>query len=324
MVPDALILDARFIWQGGLAGIVKRCLAILAATGIRTVASQALPVDSPPRAGGLLEALAAEPDASSIDIEFAEDYSALIFRRSDAWYLRVFGRVGDGDGDRAQAVLLALGSLSTALARTGAVLALSVTRQAGGANCLPRVPLADAHRHVVLTTRADIEAAYDRPDVFSNAFDAWEEMGDRILLMRAMDAVDNVSFLDAVQDGQRAMARAAKPGGTSYGHPVVRPEERPIYAAGEPTLLPVGYLSDAHLVEYSCALSPGEHVHGWEVDALHQQIIDHHLPDGRPIDAVRVVFFAAATAEQERRPLLDVGAKVFHAADSGELVAITT
>jgi hypothetical protein len=86
----------------------------------------------------------------------------------------------------------------------------------------------------------------------------------------------------------------------------------------------VGYDGKRKIVEYAGVIGGDRrHVLIREIHQLRALVQAGALDDGRQVAAVHVVFPDAASARQERRPLLDVGAKVFHLAPSGKTVELT-
>jgi hypothetical protein len=72
----------------------------------------------------------------------------------------------------------------------------------------------------------------------------------------------------------------------------------------------------------SCVLPAGAHIPGWQITRLFELIEKKQVPDGRPLDALRIVFLRRAEAEQEKRPLLDIGVQVYWQSDTGDIVAV--
>ena len=196
--------------------------------------------------------------------------------------------------------------------------------EGGGAECVPDVALVDRNSHIVVTNQDEVDDLYDDPEAFWGA--GWtiaEERDGQRLLARDLDAVAGPEYLARLIDHQGAVARAAKPQETGYESPVVIPEEEDLFRAGDERLHFVGYKKDERLIEYSCALNEGEHIHGWEVYALLDIVEQRKTRDGSPVDTVRIVFLDEWAARQEKRPLLDVGCRVFHYDDDGELRELT-
>jgi hypothetical protein len=194
----------------------------------------------------------------------------------------------------------------------------------GGAKCLPKTPLVGDRSHVVITTQASVEAAYDKPAVFWSA--GWshvEQTGDAYLLQRAMDTTCSVDYLRAVLPHQWALARGAKPKQTRYYLPNPLPEETPILNSGEQMLHAYGYHSELARMEYTCYLEKEAHVGGWEILGLYQLLREGKLPDGSPVSNARVLFYEQWMAGQEKRPLLDIGAQVAYIASDGKELELT-
>ena len=194
----------------------------------------------------------------------------------------------------------------------------------GGASCLPKAALVGDRSHVVITTQPKVQAAYDKPDAFWNAgWSSVEQMGNAYLLQRAMGTMSSADYLRAVLPHQWALARAAKPRQTRYYLPDPLPEETAILNNGEQTLHTYGYHSELARIEYTCYLEGDAHIAGWEILGLYQLMRDGTLPDGSPVTQARVLFYEQWMAEQEKRPLLDIGAQVAYMAGDGSEVELT-
>lgn len=191
----------------------------------------------------------------------------------------------------------------------------------GGALCIPDVPLITTSSHIAVTNEPEVTDLYDDPAAFWNA--GWtiaaEHDGQR-LLTRAVDLLAGPEYLEQIIEHQWAMARAAKAGETGYSDPEVLPEEEAVFRAGAARLEYVGYSADEKLIEYSCVIGEGQHIQGWEVFALRSIVATGRTPDGKAaVETVRIVFLEKWMARSEKRPLLDVGCKVFFYAADGEL-----
>lgn len=202
--------------------------------------------------------------------------------------------------------------------------AAELSAERGGATAIPDVPLVDGNSHLCVTNVDEVEATYDDPEAFWNA--GWtvaaEQHGQR-LLTRDLDVIGGAPYLQRILPHQWAMARAARPWHTGYSKPELHPSEAAVYSAGEARFHGVGYRQEDQVVEFACALNRGEHIHGWEIFALYNIVETGKLADGSVVKVVRVVFDESWAAEQEKRPLLDIGCKVFHYRDDGELQEIT-
>ena len=188
----------------------------------------------------------------------------------------------------------------------------------GGAKCLPKVPLVSDRSHVVLTTEAQVQTAYDQPEVFWDAgWSSIEQAGEARLLLRATNITSSVDFLRAVLPHQWALARAAKPKQTRYYLPNPLPAEETILNSGEQALNIYGYNDELKRIEYTCYLERDVHIGGWEILGLMELLRKGTLPDGLPVEQARVLFYERWMAEQEKRPLLDIGAQVSYIAGDG-------
>jgi hypothetical protein len=202
-----------------------------------------------------------------------------------------------------------------------------------------RPPIAAAN-YAVITTEADVNAAYLEPEVFWNAWDTIEEHGDFRLCTRGLhlpDPIDERAWLAHTFDDSMAMARAARPKQTWYGL-ASRPGPRyaPFWEPGDPAdgkagfacIAPIGYDPATRTVEYTAYVPPPtggipNHLLLYDIHIIRAAVIRKKTLKGEPVDTVRVVFLDEAAARAERRPLLDVGARVFfHTADK-RLVELT-
>ncbi|WP_257446381.1 hypothetical protein [Archangium lipolyticum] len=319
MIPDGLMLHAS-LERERMADVVETCLAAIADAGAGPIVAWASPQSAARQTmeewpAALTRMRSQQPQSVRVVLS-GEKREAMIYNNESPWGVKIDFNVGSSRASEFGGRLAALADIAHQLLRRGGIKTLSVRRQGGGAECLPEVPIAKTDRHVVVTTEREVAAEYEDPQAFWAAWDRREQVGEQVLLFRAMNASDNVSYLRAVLEHQATMARAARPQRTRYFSPRIRPEERPLYSAGEPRLLPVGYEATSRTVEYSCLVEPDEHIHLWEINALSDQIQDKKLADGRQIDTVRVVFFDKQMAMREKRPLLDVGARVFFQKDA--------
>ncbi|MCA9648026.1 MAG: hypothetical protein H6718_31660 [Polyangiaceae bacterium] len=194
----------------------------------------------------------------------------------------------------------------------------------GGVGCLPYLPLV-GHKAYVVAADDDALNYYFESAEAMIAAGGWEKrtINDCHLLSRAMHGETNVEMLEAVIEGQFAMARIAKPGFTRYDLMYSpRPEELEIVQEGSPTLEAVGYAPDDAEAIYSCTAGKREHVRPWEILMLKRLIDDKQLASGEPVRQVTVIFPDRATADREKRPLLDLGVHVQCYDERGELVSL--
>lgn len=204
------------------------------------------------------------------------------------------------------------------------VYSAKIIRQGGYGRFTPIVPISGDATHLILTTHAQVEQSYDHPEVFWNAgWSSIEQFGEQYLLLRCLDKLENLAFLQAVEQHLWNMARAAKAGLIKYYYPEVEPEEEEIFFAGEPRLNIVGYSAEEQIIEYTCCVEADEHIQGWEIYKLREWVREGTLEDGRPINGIRVVFPNEEMAQREKRPLLDIGVKVIYLNYMSEDVEIT-
>ncbi|MDJ0654904.1 MAG: hypothetical protein QNJ40_12155 [Xanthomonadales bacterium] len=230
------------------------------------------------------------------------------------------------DSGDSQAELIEFQSNSVELCRgllgTVGVYSAELYADGGGCNCLPEVPLVDGNSHLAVTNQREVEKYYADPAAFFGAGWNVEKFDGQHLLTRDLDVVAGADYLSRIMPHQWAMARAAKARRTTYRRPRVLPEEQDLYVAGNARLQGVGYRDTDQTVEFACALNPGEHIHGWEIFALLNVIEKGELSDGSAVKTVQVVFDESWSAEQEKRPLLDIGCRVYFYGDTGELQEI--
>ncbi|HBE61113.1 MAG TPA: hypothetical protein DDW56_27390 [Cyanobacteria bacterium UBA11366] len=188
---------------------------------------------------------------------------------------------------------------------------------------IPSVPIANRSRHLILTTKNQVEESYDSPDAFWNGgWSSIEEFGDKYLLTRCLKATEKISFLTQVLPHQWNMARGAKERLTGYRLPKLEPEEIEIFYADKPYLQVVGRDETEKYMKYACNLPPREHIAPWEIYKLRELVRNGKWEDGRRITGIHVVFPTQEMAEQEKRPLLDNRVRVFYTNDSGQEIEI--
>jgi hypothetical protein len=209
-----------------------------------------------------------------------------------------------------------------ALAGSGVLRYALLTREGSG-RCLPLVPVALLNAALVAIRPFRVDEVYDRPADFWAAFDRTTELGGGVrLATRGLEHHTNAAYLAHVMDGQWAMARAAKAGQTGYHKPAADPEELPVYTRGERRLNQVGIVDNGTTVEFACYLKPGDHIQGHEIFDLWYLIKSGKFADGSPVGTVRIVFGDRWMAEAEKRPLLDIGCRVYAMVASGDIEEI--
>jgi hypothetical protein len=186
----------------------------------------------------------------------------------------------------------------------------------GGGHFCPEPPIAEAHSHLIVTTKEEIEENYASPKAFYDAWDSIEEFNEKLLCTRALECANNLEFKRRVYPHQWAMARAAKPGLTRYGMAMPSPEEMDFFREGEPVLHDEGlYDPEQKIFEFECALGihdTEQHIPPWQIFMVLDAVDTHQTPGGEPADTIRVAFAFEAMARREARVLLDIGAKVIY------------
>jgi hypothetical protein len=317
--PGALTLDARFPAAPSLADAVAASLAALAATPLPPIARWSAPIGGRWRKG----APEVTADAESFVVELADTSPASVYHRwgEDEWSFTLHAVLPDAD-DALPRVAAACADAARSLMDAGAG-RISLGWQGSGALCIPEVPVAGLRTQLVSATEDEVRAAYDAPERFWKSGWAKETRGAGVLLTRAMDARDSADFLRAILPQQWELARAARPGRTVYGAPYVEAGEDEVFRSGAAVLDLVGYDAAAAEAEYSHAQRGGKaHVPGWQVFEILDLIHAGTLEDGRPVRGVRVVFLHSDAAHAEKRPLLDIGARVLAYDEAGMLVEI--
>lgn len=318
--PGALTLDARFPAAPSIGDAAAAALAALAAAPLPPIAQWAVPIDGPWRTG----APEVPADAESLVVELADTSPASVYHRwgEDEWSFTLHAVLPSAD-DALPRVAAACAVAARSLFASGAS-RITVSWQGAGALCGPLVPIAGLRTHLVSATEDEVRDAYDAPDRFWKSGWTTDTRGaGGVLLTRAMDARDSAEFLRAILPQQWELARAAKPGRTVYGGARVEAGEAEVFRAGAAVLDLVGYDAAAAEAEYSHALRGGKaRVPGWQIFEILDLIHAAALDDGRPVRGVRVVFLHADAAHAEKRPLLDIGARVLAYDEAGMLVEI--
>jgi hypothetical protein len=229
-----------------------------------------------------------------------------------------------------------LGRLATTLS-AGPLpwLSIGLARQDKRLDFVPSPPIA-RHKHIVTTDDAEVAASYTDPELFWRQWKVVHASEQRRLCIRALDAYELPNYLARTFAGTMDLARNAKPGQTQFGtvnkwEPALRAfwEPGPFAEekAGLPALEPVGYDPATKTLKYSGFIEKtgDEHVHvlAKEIVDLYT-ILDANADDeGRPVEHIEVLFLDEWMARQERRPLRDVGARVFYMGKNGKQVELT-
>jgi len=213
-------------------------------------------------------------------------------------------------------------ALCSEFARQKILVSAVLSRRAIGLICLPDVPIVGFNKHLVMTTDAEVEEYYERPEAFWDInWDSIEKYEEQYLLLRGMNFSDDLSLLSHIISDQWKLARAAKPNQTKYYIPKPLFVEVPILKSqGQyPSLTLTNYDSDSKIVTYNCCLEENAHICGWEIYEIREAIDIKKLDDGREVKAAKIIFENEETAQREKRPLLDVKAQVWYRNRQGQL-----
>ena len=196
----------------------------------------------------------------------------------------------------------------------------NISFKSAGANCMPVVPIAKMKTFLVTTTHEEVNLCYTNPKEFwDSGWDKVEWMNGYAILERAMNTKNTTDYLEKAIPHQDNLMRIAKAGLCKFGFPAVLPSEEKIYFAGTPTLQIVGYDAINQEVEFSCPFKPPRQVLVREIFNIYKILRTKALPDGQAVKSIRIVFLYEQMAQEEKRPLLDVGAKVLYYDQNGIL-----
>jgi hypothetical protein len=284
------------------------------------------------------------PDAFTLSCRFADGPKLRCYRWRGTDYDDHRWEVSiqhDRDVGPTEAWMTALVQIARAALEIPELQHVMIARDVGGAmKFVPQPPLARAN-HLVTVTEQQVAERYDDPAVFWRVWETVEAIGDKRLCIRHLDALDEEDWLARSFDDAMDLARAAKPKLTAYTkEPYYHPDYAPWWdpgdwqdeKAGYPALTLVGYIEATKTVEFSGVLmerseqasnQPPHHVLIIEILTILRLVARKRTQDKRPVETVRVVFAAEWMARQERRPLLDVGARVYYLAATGDLVEVT-
>lgn len=315
-----------------LRAVLRDAVWSLRRTTLPSIRSWSIPWDEHEREDSLTELESAAPstlwpeDATDAKLNLEGGHTISIYLQPGeerVWVFKIILNTGEENGSEIPSYLIAFASITRDLFSRERVVTGNVSREEPGVTCLPHLPIAGLNSHLVVTTEAEVTAAFEDPEVFFDA--GWttvEPIGEKYLMLRGMTAAENPVYLAEIISHQWDMARAAKPGQTKYYAPQPEPEELEIYEAGEPTLSGITYIAAEKRLEMTCYLEPEQHVKGSEIFDLWALVEAGELTDGRKLDAVRVIFFNREMAAREKRPLLDVGAEVFYYDPNMELTQL--
>jgi hypothetical protein len=317
-LPAGFELTVEHHPAADVATIATRYLELLASFRAGTLAGwwvgQHAEGADPDRLLGALRDAA--PDERSFTLETEAGAAVTVTVGDDAWTAHC--RPPAGEDEQALAGWLAgCMDVTRALLGDDGVVTAALSRAPAWARFVPAPPLA-RWNHAVLIDEAAVAADYLRPERFWSCWPGQERHGERRLLLRAMDAVHEEDWVDAVLADQLELARAARPALTRWYQPGAEDWDSPGLAAPEHRLEVVGYLPDEQVFELAGYFAPEEHVPLVDLLTILAMTQAGRTADGHPLRAVRVVFPDRDMAEREAVPLLDVGAEVWYLDEAGE------
>jgi hypothetical protein len=199
----------------------------------------------------------------------------------------------------------------------------------GSAIPLPDVANLRLNTLLLVEPKAKFLDQFDDPTVLERvAFPEQYELDELLVLGRGTAATYTTEIAATSLHDTFELTRAAKKGAVRVGVPPAGwgPEEYALLEDGrEQQLYFVGYHPELKTAEYSCAISsPDVHLRPKEIIELCYCSAEKQLPDGRPLNDVRVVFVDRDAAYRERRPLQRRWGilKVCFLGDDGELVEV--
>jgi len=196
----------------------------------------------------------------------------------------------------------------------------------------PPLPPLARWNHIVTVTEREVADAYDDPVSFWRCWDRIEQVGNLRVCIRGLRDLDDEAWLARTFESTMHLARVAKPRQTIYSTPWHGPQSAAFAPwweygditanerAGYPALSLVGYDPSIRTVEYAGFCTTTEiakggpdprHVLIREIHEIRSLLKAKKDREGRPVDTVRIVFVEEWMARRERRPLLDVGARIF-------------
>lgn len=309
--------------ENDIRGTGETLLAALAHEPWPAMTSWASPMRAEPRTDSLLDALRRGEVVQQVKWNHGEALRFSVGELKD--HVRASIAIFDTEPGHAWRWLVAVEELLARLLGLGLVIRHGIVERVGtGVKCIPALRLTGGPSYMVVADDTALAWAFERPDAVIGEGD-WDgrKINDCWLLSRAMHAETNVELLEAIQDGQWALTRLAKPGQARYDTiEQPQPEEEAIFLASARQVLAVGYDATARTATFSCAPATGTHIDGWEILALRQIVLDRRLETGEAVERVEVIFPDRATAVQERRPLLDVGVHVLFYDENGRRVEL--
>ncbi len=183
---------------------------------------------------------------------------------------------------------------------------------------LPTLPLVNGHDcidQIIVTSIAEVELNYDRPEVFWEAWDSIEQYGDQYLCLRGLDCTDDQSLILHIVERQWNLTRAVKPHLAYYDNAFLK-EKLPYLKNQQSSLSKIDRenKTECDTIEYACHLSSVTRIQPWELCELWETVEKSQYENLKVV----IIFDGRALAEQEKRPILDMGAEVWYYNSEGE------
>jgi hypothetical protein len=327
--PEFLSLEAKFDIES-LKQVIELVVKTLVLAGLPSVQSWMFPADGQPVSAtkeGLPECIPGDNQYDAIALQLVDGTQGSInsVYGETGWGFYLLAEPAPNEPNSLPSLLAKLTLVIETFFETHALSSAVISWKGPGARCLPEAPIIGTRTHIIVTDEDKVSVSYADPEAFYRS--GWSKVirtGKRVLLQRALHVRDSVELLEAILDQQWALIRAARQDQIRFFVPSPEPEEARICRSGEQTLFVVGYYFDDQSMELSSAIEPETHVNGWEILDLWYTLQMGETAEGQPLDSVQVVFIDPQAAEQEKRPLLAAGARVFYYNDEGELTEIRT
>lgn len=220
-------------------------------------------------------------------------------------------RAGPGFAESARL----LAAMMRAFHEEGAAEEAILERVAADVFPLPRPPLFE-DAHGLIASHEEVAASYERPVPAADipGVEIVEAHG-RLLMLRALDAADQATFLTAVEPGQMELARGARAGLTDYARGAVPDWAEAAIRTGDSGLVWRGV--EGGRATWTCPERGRRPIRAFDLLDLARLREAGLTPQGEPVTGLRVVFPDRMDALQEKRPLLDLGVEI--ALDLGPL-----
>jgi hypothetical protein len=188
----------------------------------------------------------------------------------------------------------------------------------------PIPPQAWSGHLLYIVYRDEVARSYDDPDLYWRVWDKIEPLDDkRVLVTRALDIEDELTFKKTIYPHTWELARQARPKLTRYCAVEFRDYDIPYFDGPDDTTQSVGYHPQEHWIEFTAYTPDDLHILPREIYSFSKWLREGKLPEGEPLKEIRITFINRDMAMKERRPLLDVGCRVFYYDNQENLLELT-